>query len=171
MKINRVRILSLLVLVALLASLPARVAFATQPYSESFHDEFTDFIGDCGDFTVYESVVLDIDMQMFFNRDGEPYRINWHGVWDATFYSPETNNSVAEDIQHFNTFEDLDSGYITQAGLVSKITLPGQGIVYQDVGRIIFAWDDNLQIEEIIFEAGPHPLYNGDIDVICSLLE
>ena len=171
MNSNLVRKLSVCILAVLISALPTTTALAAQPVFDSFHEEFTTFFVDCGDFDVYEDASLDMKVTTFVDADGNPVSIKWHGTWNGTIYSPETGKSLVEDTQHFNSFEaDAGSGVFTFVGLTMLITLPRHGVVFLDVGRFIFTYDDTGAFDEIFFEAGPHPFVHGDFDVLCEML-
>jgi hypothetical protein len=54
-------------------------------------------------------------------------------------------------------------------GLYVGFTVPGSGIVYLDTGRIDFD-GEGLGEGEILFEAGPHQLWHGDVEKFCAAL-
>jgi hypothetical protein len=54
---------------------------------------------------------------------------------------------------------------VTVAGSNLRITIPGLGIVAQDMGIITFT-----QGGEVLFEAGPHQYFLGDGADLCALL-
>jgi hypothetical protein len=55
------------------------------------------------------------------------------------------------------------------AGLQVRFTAPGSGAVYLDTGRIDFA-GEGLGGGDITFAAGPHQLWEGDVEGLCSAL-
>jgi hypothetical protein len=55
------------------------------------------------------------------------------------------------------------------AGLQVAFKVPGSGTVYLDTGRIDFA-GEGLGGGEITFAAGPHQLWNGDVEELCAAL-
>src|SRR5215211_7489379 len=61
---------------------------------------------------------------------------------------------------------DFVNGTFTETGVLRHVTVPGQGIVLHESGRIV----SGLESEELIFEAGPHQLFHGDLAGFCSVL-
>jgi hypothetical protein len=62
--------------------------------------------------------------------------------------------------------EDLISGVVSFNGGVAKVIRPGEGIVIQDTGRIVFDADFN-----VVFVAGPHDQNDlGPAQAYCSAL-
>lgn len=72
-----------------------------------------------------------------------------NGTWKDTFTFDEDGNLLTIDT----------------TGSIFRITMPGQGIVAQDTGKILF---DPVTGEKL-FEAGPHEAFDGDVD-FCALL-
>lgn len=166
---NLVRKLSLCILVALIAAMPATIALASKPTFESLHEEFTEFRVDCGSFDVLEDVVVDWDITTFFDADGNPVTVKFHGDWSGTFFSPETGKSLAYGTP-FNAFFDLETNELTFTGVNIVVTLRQEGLLYLDAGRIIITLDDSGGVDEIRFSAGPHPFFTGDWAAICTKL-
>ena len=88
------------------------------------------------------------------------------------FKSTVTNLSNFQSFDDNGTWKntltfDEDGNLLTidTTGSIFRITLPGQGIVAQDTGKILF---DPVTGEKL-FEAGPHEVFDGDID-FCALL-
>lgn len=166
---NLVRKLSVCILVVLISALPTTAALASQPVFEDLHEEFIEFRVDCGSFDVYEDVVVDWDITTFFDADGNPVTVKFHGDWSGTFFSPETGKSLAYDTP-FNAFFNLETNELTFTGVNIVITLRQEGLVYLDAGRITITLDDSGGIDKIKFSAGPHPFFFGDWDAICAKL-
>lgn len=61
------------------------------------------------------------------------------------------DNEAFTEITHF------DDGTLTIIGGRIKITLPGEGMLFQDTGIITF----NPDTGEVLFEGGPHEVFNG----------
>lgn len=88
------------------------------------------------------------------------------------FKSTITNLSNFQSLDDNGTWKDTltfdeDGNLLTidTTGSIFRITLPGQGIVAQDTGKILF---DPVTGEKL-FEAGPHEAFDGDVD-FCALL-
>lgn len=158
---SRFRLLPAFLVAAAVAllTLPLAVS-AAPPEVESFNDEvsFT-FAGPCPNgVTLVGTFMEEVRVTTFFDQAGNPVRaqikVNHFGV----ITNPVTGESV-EDPIHQTIIVDLVDGTTTQVGLVFSATVPGVGVVFHDVGRVVFDAEDNL-----IFEAGPHDVFHTEGD-------
>jgi len=61
---------------------------------------------------------------------------------------------------------DLVKGTVTQNGTVGRITVPGEGAFFFDVGKYIIDFEEGL-----VFLAGSHhAFFEEDYDRLCELL-
>ena len=143
---------------AALAALPILPASAAPPLVETFHDEGGGpFAGPCPNGVVLESTFTsEVRVTTFFDEAGNPVRAQIKVDEAGVVTNPVTGQSV-ENPAHTTTFVDLVDGTETQVGLVFKSTVPGVGVVFHDVGRVVFDADGN-----VIFEAGPHDVLNTE---------
>ena len=51
-------------------------------------------------------------------------------------------------------------------GVSFKVTLPGESVIFHEAGRLIL----NLETEEILFQAGPKDVEDGDVAALCAAL-
>ena len=51
-------------------------------------------------------------------------------------------------------------------GIVFKVTFPGAGAVFLDIGRIV----TNQAGDLVTFQAGPHPAFDEDVAQLCAAL-
>jgi hypothetical protein len=70
-------------------------------------------------------------------------------------------NQAAPVVITFNA--DGSRATETFHGPTFKFTLPGSGVVLLEAGRLMFDGDGN-----VVFEAGPHQLLDGDVDAFCA---
>jgi hypothetical protein len=119
---------------------------------------------DCGTFEVWDRSELHANGKLFFDDEGNVVRVVEH-VWGIdTLYNPENGKSVTGS---FNNGEivDLVNGDVTENGSVFRITIPGLGAVFIDVGKFIIDFDDGL-----VFLAGRHDFFSGDTAGLCAAL-
>ncbi len=147
------------------------LAAAAPPVVETFHDEGSfAFAGSCPNgVTLVATFTEDVRVTTFFDKAGTPVRAQIKVNVAGVVTNPETGESV-ENPTHTTVFVDLVEGTEAQVGLVFKATVPGVGVVFHDVGRVVFDAAGNL-----IFEAGPHDVLNtaGDHPVraaFCAAL-
>ena len=62
---------------------------------------------------------------------------------------------------------DFEAGTFTETGVLRHVTVPGQGIVLHQSGRIVLPLEDDLGP---LFVAGPHQLAEGDVAAFCTAL-
>jgi hypothetical protein len=100
--------------------------------------------------------------QLFFDADGNPsfVRVEEHVTGDFTA-NGLTVPTASDNMKQF----DLINGAETDAGIEIRVSLPSGGILYIDVGRLIFDGNGN-----VVFEAGPHPSLHGDFPGLCAAL-
>jgi hypothetical protein len=68
------------------------------------------------------------------------------------------------DVLHFDELGDVES--VTTIGGFIHVTIPGQGIVYQETGIITF----NPLTGEVQFQGGQHDNFDGTAPASCDLL-
>lgn len=148
----------LVLLVALLGTALGFVASAsasapdvfTVPISDSFVDTDT-----CGSaLPITTTTTGSIRFTTF--ADGNQIR---HGDITATL---SANGKALTNNQHFNVF--VTDTTRTVVGAVFTINVPGQGVPALDAGRLVLGPDG------VVFAAGPHEPFYGDVAGLCSYL-
>ena len=151
-----VRVLLMLVLaVFALLAVPVAVS-AAPPVVETFHDEGSfAFGGPCPNgVTLVGTFTEDVRVTTFFDEAGTPVRAQIKVDYVGVVTNPKTGESV-ENPHHQTIIVDLVEGTVAEFGLVFSATVLGEGVVFHDVGRVVFDAEGNL-----IFEAGPHDVLN-----------
>jgi hypothetical protein len=69
-------------------------------------------------------------------------------------------------IDHITINQD-GSATVAVVGIVARIVVPGEGLVFAHLGRIVF----DLNTGEAIFEAGPHDDLLDLFPALCSALD
>jgi hypothetical protein len=144
----------------------AAPAFGQAPERDHVDQIFTGEI-DCGSFQdayVDEEIA---DLVWFFDADGQPLRFVVHVSQYSTDVNSDTGLTLHERNRHHYTF-DFTTGEITLDGAIVRATLPGQGIVLHDIGRLRFgvAADGTLDFH---FVAGHHDALIGG-RTVCDAL-
>jgi len=134
-----------------LLTLPVAVS-AAPPVVETFHDEGSfAFAGPCPNgVTLIGTFTEDVRVTTFFDQAGTPVRAQIKVNRVGVVTNPETGESV-ENPSHQTIIVDLVEGTVAQVGLTFSATVPGEGVVFHDVGRVVFDAAGTP-----IFEAGPH---------------
>jgi hypothetical protein len=160
-------VLIMAVVTTLAAIWPASPAFADQPLFKTVQFDRTSPDGSClPNFPMTARYAGTIHEAFHYDQAGNPTFTSQTFVhFTVTFTDLLNGNTLttsepglAHYIPDFN-----GTGYFS--GIFYLITVPGQGPVLLDVGRLIFAPDGT-----ITFEAGPHQYYNGDVQAFCSAL-
>jgi hypothetical protein len=159
----------LIIMVVLIAAviLPSGTASGASPQIETFHDEGSFEIGPCPNgVTLVETYTEDVRVITFFDEAGIPVRVQVHIDYQGVVTNPDTGQTV-EDPAHATRFIDLIEGTRGPVGLYYSTTVPGVGVVFHDVGRLVRDLEDG----SIIFEAGPHDVLHGDeVALFCAAL-
>ncbi len=145
-------------LAAVFAALPLLSAAAAPPLVETITNEGSfAFAGPCPNgVTLVETFTEDVRITTFFDKEGTPVRVQIKVNFVGVVTNPETGESV-RDAAHHTIFLDLIDGTETVVGLTFSATVPGVGVVFHDVGRVVFDAAGN-----VIFEAGPHDVLNTE---------
>lgn len=124
----------------------------------------------CGSFQILETATATIGFTMFYNQAGNVTQTLFHFRLVGTLSNSVTGTSVSEEdvfneTTTFATPADFSTVTVTITGADFKVTLPGSGIILQDVGRVVFAAGGT-----IIFEGGPHQALNNQLQQLCAAL-
>ena len=143
----------------------AAVASAGSP------DHFTDsedYSGSspCGSFDDMYQGHLDVSGITKYDTAGNPVEDVVHiSGWERNWRSDRPSVSITAKRQ-FNVTFDYATSIEKDSGIVFGQTAPGQGVLFHDVGSIVF--DDAA--EQVIAVHGPHDVFaNGDA-VFCNAL-
>lgn len=110
--------------------------------------------------TLYLDAAGNPTMEILSAQFGGPLTVTWtNPVSGATLSS----NEAAPLIVYYNP--DGSFAALQNVGLVFNVTVPGQGTVLLDVGRIVI-----VRHQGVVFEAGPHQEENGDTSAFCAAL-
>ena len=148
---------------AVLVSSPP--AGARPPVEEKGMFSGLEFITDCGDFEIWDDFETFWSGKMFLDAEGNPLRVVEH-VWGSdTFVNTTSGESVTGTI---NSGEIVDFAESTanQNGTIGRITVPGVGLVFIDVGRYVFDFENN----EFTFVKGRHDFIDEDYTRLCQVL-
>ena len=159
-------------LIAVLATLVlAPPANATPPEHFSFPDGGSEpHFAQCDGFEISLTTSGTTAVTVFFDAQGEPVRYLVYQHLADTFINSATgktvvNRGVFQEV--FTRIDGTDDFMHTLTGFRFLGTSPGEGVVLQDVGRIVYSLDE----QEILFLAGQHHLLeDGDAALFCAAL-
>ncbi|MGZ4407961.1 MAG: hypothetical protein ACXVY6_04090 [Gaiellaceae bacterium] len=147
---------------ALAAKPSSTVASADATFTNNFDCAFpvTETITGSYKDTVYSDGSGNPVKEILTGQYGGPLTVTWtNPVSGATLSSHE----AAPLIVYYNPDGSFQS--LQNVGLIFNVTIPGQGTVLLDVGRIVI-----IRHEGIVFVAGPHQEEEGDTAAFCSAL-
>ena len=163
------RRLLLIVLITLLNLSLFTSAFAAKPEFITFQVDDTFVTGECDGFSIIEHVEGRIKVSAHFDKDGnfamQVVRVHLR----HTLSNSETGVSLTTPDVGIDKVTVHKDGSTTVAiiGVVARIVIPGQGLVFARIGRVVI--DDNTG--EAIFEAGQQDDFANLIPVLCSALD
>lgn len=162
------RIFLLLVGLMAISGLSSVFANGGPAHFGPFPDEGTDAIADCGTFQVLDHWVSERSITRFYYDNGIRKRDIRHFSGTDTFINSLSGKSYTTTF-HNTTFIDFDTSGnfagLTNSGIGFRLTLPGGGAVFVDIGRFEVDAAGN-----VIWEAGPHHFLDGDFAGLCAAL-
>lgn len=139
-------------------------AAATPPVEEKGSFSGFEKVTECGDFDIWDRFETFWSGKLFFDADGSPLRIVEH-VWGSdTFINSVTGESVTGTINS-GEIVDLEAGTANQNGVIGRITVPGEGLVFVDVGRYVVGFDGDIK-----FLKGQHDFFEENFSGLCEVL-
>lgn len=140
-------------------------ASAGPPVTTSGTEADDVFIADCGAFDLRDRFTFEWNGKRFFDDEGNLNRIVEHVGGSDTFYNSVTGKSVTGTINSGETV-DFVNGTVTQNGTIGRITVPGEGAFFFDVGKFILDFEDGL----VFLAASHHAFFEEDYARLCELL-
>jgi hypothetical protein len=169
---KHIKIVLALAALAAAALLLASAASASEPTSTvvGVDATFTNTF-DCP-FPLLETVEGSYKDTLYYDAVGNPVKeiltAQYGGPLTVTWTNPLTGATLssyeaAPLIVYYNPDGSFRS--LQNVGLIFNVTIPGQGSVLLDVGRIVI-----VRHQGIVFEAGPHQEENGDTTAFCAAI-
>jgi hypothetical protein len=170
---KRMIILSTLAAVIALMLALAALASAAEPETQTFHQEGTDVVANCGGFKVLTDFEEDVRVTTFFDSAGNPDYARVQEHFQDFFYNSKTGEGFAETDTLTAEFDLSRKGEISEReitsiiGLAYHVTVPGEGVVLLDAGNLLYDAKGHL-----VFEAGHHQILGSDADTekLCEAL-
>ena len=163
------RRLLLVVLTILLTLTLYTPALAAKPDMITIPVDDTLVFGECAGFTVIEHVEGTIKASLHTDKDGNPVMELVRFRLRHTYSNSETGASLTSQDVGIDkiTMNQDGSGTVAVIGIVARIVVPGEGLVFAHLGRIVF----DLETGEVVFEAGRHDDFADLLPVLCSALD
>ena len=157
----RRRIPLILVLASLIAA-PTAGAVPPTAIEQTFHRLAPRFI-DCGSFTVSGEWDVTRLNTIFYDSSGMPVRQTFHVHFSGTLTNNATGKSIP-DTGNQNVTLDLLTGEGVVDGRVRVDTIPGEGVVLAQVGRVV------TENGVPIFIAGQQAFAEHDLGGFCAFM-
>jgi hypothetical protein len=143
----------------------AAVASADAPtiVQQTLHRSIPNFI-QCPGFTVAGEFDVERTVMTFVDQGGTPLRQVTHVHFVGTLTNTSTGKSIPDEGNQIVT-NDLVTGTSTTDGRVRVDTIPGEGVILAQVGRVIRDAAGNL-----IFFAGQNDFVTRDFDQFCAYM-
>lgn len=127
---------------------------------------------DCGDFWIHVDWRGEGFWTTHYNKDGSP-RFEFFLGKDTYVYWYNSENPSIGFMSHGSKinrhWEGAPfQGNVAEVGLSFGLNVPGYGVVFHDVGRVIYTYDTG----EVLFSAGPHTAVDSlwvDNATVCSI--
>jgi hypothetical protein len=150
----------------------AAPATAAKPERTDFEfEDFGFFIGDCGDFIVLNDSYIRGFFVEHFNNDGSLKFVFQRLQLSDSIYYREDDRSVyltggPGEVEVTKFFDADDPPTFVVTGIPFKVTVPGQGIIFHDSGRIII----DTTTGNVLFQAGPKDFGDDQLGGLCEAL-
>lgn len=157
-----------LVVVAVLAALAstlASTAAATAPtiVDETFHRSISNFIS-CPGFTVQGEFDVTRTVMTFYNSDGAIVRQVTHVHFTGTLINTATGGSIPDEGNQI-VISDRTKGTTATIGRVRVVTVPAEGEILAQVGRVVRDAAGN-----VIFIAGQQDFQTRNFEEFCAYM-
>jgi hypothetical protein len=124
----------------------------------------------CGAFTVRVNLAGERHVIAFYDAAGALARRIRHASYEGALINSVTGASVPHE-GRFQIFDDYGAGTTTITGRLSRTVIPGEGLVWRNIGRIQMS----LATGAVLFEAGEHGTWDvlGDPSIaedLCAAL-
>ena len=154
--------LLVIMLIALLGSFTMRVSANSKAESSwDYSEKWAPYTCANGQILV-EEYTLHADDAYFYTKDGEFFMLQEQVTQTGKEYlQNEPDKVIYYENEHWTNFIKPD-GSNWGTGIIMKITIPGYGMVFQDIGRVVFEYDPVAGHYVPIFFAGQHQWFDPD---------
>jgi hypothetical protein len=107
----------------------------------------------------------------FYDASGALVRWELRAHYKATLTEPTTGLVIHDDGSRKIT-DDFRRSQTTYVGGAHHVTWPGHGLVFGEVGRVVYDWNgtpDDFDADELVFAAGIHQDAMAR-DLLCGLV-
>ena len=123
-------------------------------------------MANCGDFQIIADGNGRNRITTFFDGEGNPIRVAFKGLYRGTMTNSITGFHILDAPSVANITLDLVEGTQTNIGAFFTVTIPGNGAILIDAGRLVFEGGSGPPV----FIAGPHRPHAESIGILCDAL-
>ncbi len=148
-------------------------ALAVPPFKGSFAGDFVEFpVGDCGEFQILNDGVFEGFFIVHFDQAGNVTHVNQHIKFSQSIYKNSEDPTIfleggPGELENDRFDFTGDQPVVAISGVQFKITVPGHGVIFHQVGRTIFL---NEPPFDILFQAGPNDFTEENVAALCAAL-
>lgn len=143
-------------------------AFAGAPFVWTAHyEDKNTYVGTCDGFRVLDSYVTDWTIFDYYDSEGNLDRQVGHVKASGMLYNSKNPENFIT--YNTNTYKHIYEGGYKKAdsdtivGTYYKLTVPGYGDIFLEVGRIILSHHG-----DVLFTAGQNDFFAGDLQALCA---
>jgi hypothetical protein len=142
--------------------------FAAKPDSFTIPVDDLVTVGDCGGFELMEHIEGTIRVSEHVDRDGNFVMSLSRFSLHHTYINSVTGDTLRTPDVGLDkvTVNEDGSGTVAVIGIVGRIVIPGEGLVFAHLGRIVF----DLETDAVVFEAGRHDDFGELFALLCEAL-
>lgn len=159
-----VALLGMCMLAFVSPTLASKPNFIIIPVDNTFEHSISELCG----FPVIFNEKGTLKIAEHFDKDDNLSHVSLISIqWRVSFTNPANGTSfeAASPVPVKFTFESDGSVKVAFMGLNFLFHVAGQGLVFQETGKIVFDENNN-----VIFSAGPHSFHEGDAQAFCNAL-
>jgi hypothetical protein len=146
-----------------LAMAPTAAATAPTSVDESFHRSIPNFVA-CSGFTVRGEFDVSRTVTTFYDNDGATVRQVTHVHFTGELINTATGKSIPDEGNQI-VISDLTDGTTATVGRVRVVTVPHEGEILAQVGRVVRDASGN-----VIFIAGQQDFQTRNFDEFCAYM-
>jgi len=163
---RRLGLTAAIVLSAILFAIASPSAAAKPPVRETGTVVFSNEVfASCDGFDLISTGVIDFRFTVFFDKSGDPVRLQEKDHLRATMTNSVTG-AFFEDNGDWTLVIDLTKETITRHGVDVRWVMPGGGIVVLNAGTVTIDFGGN-----ILFVGGPLAVTLTDRSAMCAALD